>query len=258
MLGWEIWALVFGLIIGSFANVCIYRIPIGKSVVRPRSSCPRCGAAIRPWDNIPVLSFLLLLGRCRACRGRISPRYPLVEMANGLLYAAVAATQAPGPYALVTMAFLTAFLVLSLIDLEHFILPNVITLPGIVLGVAASFLPDSPLAPWEALASAASGYALFALFGLAYQRLRGAEGLGQGDWKMAAMLGAFLGWRGALLAVFLASVSGTLVGAAIALWRRRSVRQQRVPLGTFLGLAAIVVVFVGQDLLGWYARFWAM
>jgi leader peptidase (prepilin peptidase)/N-methyltransferase len=256
MLGWEIWALVFGLIIGSFANVCIYRIPIGKSVVRPRSSCPRCAAAIRAWDNIPVLSFLLLLGRCRVCRGRISPRYPLVELANGLLYGAVAVTHAPGPRALVTMAFLTALLVLSLIDLEHFILPDVITLPGIIVGVAASFLPDSLLSPGEALASAAAAYALFALFGLAYQKLRGAEGLGQGDWKMVAMLGAFLGWKGALLAVFLASVGGTLTGAAIALWRRRSVRQERIPLGTFLGLAAIVVVFLGADLLGWYARFW--
>ncbi len=258
MLGWEIWALVFGLVIGSFANVCIYRIPIGKSIVRPRSSCPRCGAAIRPWDNIPVLSFLLLLGRCRSCRTRISLRYPLVELANGLLYWAVAVLQPPGPYVLVTMAFLTAFLVLSLIDLEHFILPNVITLPGIAVGVAASFLPESPLSPRDALAGAALGYAAFALIGLAYRVLRGVEGLGQGDWKMAAMLGAFLGWKGALLAVFLASVAGTVVGVAVAVWRRRSVRQQRIPLGTFLGLAAIVVVFLGSDLLEWYARFFAM
>jgi leader peptidase (prepilin peptidase) / N-methyltransferase len=253
---WELGALLAGLLVGSFANVCIHRIPRGESIVHPRSRCPRCGALIRAWENVPILSYLVLLGRCRACRAPISPRYPLVEASNGLLYWAVATAQGPNVVAGVTMALLTALLVLSLIDLEHYILPNVITLPGIVVGVAASFLPGWPVSPLEALLSAAGGYAVLALFGIAYQKLRGVEGLGQGDWKMVAMLGACLGWRGAVLSLLLASIGGTLVGIVVALWQRSSVRQQRVPLGTFLGLAAIVVVFTGPRLLGWYASLW--
>ena len=256
MTEWVIWAIVFGLIVGSFANVCIHRIPRGQSIVAPRSRCPHCSAAIRPWDNIPLLSFVLLRGRCRACRGRISWRYPLVELANGLLYGCMAAVEPPGPRAIVTMAFVSVLLVLSLIDLEHYMLPNVITLPGIVLGLGASFLPDARVTPIESLASAAGAFALFALVGLAYEKLRGVEGLGQGDWKMVAMLGAFLGWRGTLLAILLACLAGTLVGVAVALWRRAEVRRQRVPLGTFLGLAGIAVVFAGEDLLAWYGGFW--
>jgi len=253
---WELGALVAGLLVGSFANVCIHRIPRGESIVHPRSRCPRCGALIRAWENVPILSYVLLLGRCRACRAPISPRYPLVEAGNGLLYWAVASVQTPGVTAGMTMALLTALLVLSLIDLEHYILPNVITLPGIVFGIAASFVPGWPVGPIEAVLSAAGGYAVLALFGMAYQKLRGVEGLGQGDWKMVAMLGACLGWRGAVLALLLASVGGTIVGVAIALWQRSSVRQQRIPLGTFLGLAAIVVVFTGRRLLGWYTGLW--
>ena len=253
---WELGALLAGLILGSFANVCIHRIPLEQSIVRPRSRCPRCGVPIRPWDNVPVLSYLWLLGRCRACHARISPRYPLVEAANGFLYWAVAVTQAPGGAAGVTMLFLTALLVLSLIDLEHYILPNVITLPGVVLGVAATFLPGWPLSPLESILSALGGYVALAIFGMSYQKLRGVEGLGQGDWKMVAMLGAFLGWRGAVLTVLFASVVGTLVGLAAALWQRTSLRQQRVPLGTFLGLAAMVVVFVGRPVMNWYWSLW--
>jgi leader peptidase (prepilin peptidase)/N-methyltransferase len=253
---WELGALLAGLLIGSFANVCIHRIPRGESIVRPRSHCPRCGAAIRAWENVPILSYVLLLGRCHACRAPISPRYPLVEAANGLMYWAVAVTQAANLAAGVTMALLTTLLVLSLIDLEHYILPNVITLPGIAAGIAASFVPGWPITTLDAMLSAAGGYACLALFGLAYQKLRGVEGLGQGDWKMVAMLGAFLGWRGTVLSLLLASVGGTIVGIAVALWRRSSVRQQRVPLGTFLGLAAIAVVFTGPRLLRWYSDLW--
>lgn len=253
---WELGALVAGLIIGSFANVCIHRIPRGESIVRPRSRCPRCGAPIRAWENVPVLSYLALLGRCRACRAPISPRYPLVEAGNGLLYWAVAIVQAPSAAAALTMVLLTALLVLSLIDLDHFVLPNVITLPGIAVGIAASLVPGWPVGTLEALLSAAAGYAVLALFGIAYEKLRGIEGLGQGDWKMVAMLGAFLGWRGALLSLLLASVAGTIVGTAVALWLRSSVRQQRIPLGTFLGLGAIAVVFFGPALLGWYGSLW--
>jgi len=247
---WPLASVALGLIVGSFANVCIHRLPLRQSVVTPRSRCPRCGAAIAASDNIPLLSYAWLRGRCRSCRAPIPARYPAVEAANGLLYLGLALHSGPSVRTLVMMAFTTALLVLSLIDLDHQLLPNVITLPGIAAGLSASFLPGPPT-PLSALAGAAGGYLAFFGIAEAYRRTRGVEGLGQGDWKMAAMLGAFLGWPQMLLTVFLAAVAGTVVGVGLMALRGRSSRQP-LPLGTFLGLAGIVVVFVGEDLVAWY------
>jgi leader peptidase (prepilin peptidase)/N-methyltransferase len=247
-------SLALGLIVGSFANVCIHRLPRGQSVVSPPSRCPSCGALIRPWDNIPVLSYLLLRGRCRACRARISPRYPAVEVANGLAYLGLAVHGGPTPQTVVQMIFVSALLILSLIDLDHHLLPDVITRPGIALGLAASFLPGSPVKPLPAAAAALGGYiALFAV-ARAYRSLRGVEGLGQGDWKMVAMLGAFLGWQKLLLVVLLATLSGTVVGLAFIIFWGRNLRYA-LPLGTFLGIAGIIVVFAGDPILAWYGGF---
>jgi leader peptidase (prepilin peptidase) / N-methyltransferase len=247
---WPWIALVAGLIVGSFANVCIHRIPLGQSVVRPRSRCPRCEARIRSWENVPVLSYLALRGRCRSCREPISLRYPLVEAANGVLYFALARGMGATPRAVAAMAFVTALLVLSLIDYDHHLLPNVITLPGIALGLAASFLPGPP-GPLGAAAAAAAGYLALLAVAKAYQRTRGLEGLGQGDWKMTAMLGAFLGWEKMLLAVFAATLGGTAIGLGLMAFGGRSSRHP-LPLGTFLGLAGIAVLFVGEPILDWY------
>jgi len=247
---WPWGALVAGLIVGSFANVCIHRIPQRRSVVTPRSSCPHCDAPIRAWENVPILSYLALRGRCRACRAPIALRYPLVEAANGAMYFALARPMGPTPQAVVAMALVTALLVLSLIDYDHHLLPDLITLPGIALGLAASVLPGPPT-PLGAAAAAAAGYlALFAV-AKAYERTRGIEGLGQGDWKMTAMLGAFLGWEKLLLTVFVATLAGTLVGLGLMAFGGRSSRHP-LPLGTFLGLAGIAVVFAGQPVLDWY------
>lgn len=247
---WPVAALALGLIVGSFANVCIHRLPLRQSVVSPRSRCPHCGAAIAAGDNLPLLSYALLRGRCRVCRGPISVRYPLVEVANGLLYLGLALQLGPTLRTLVLMAFVTALLVLSLIDLDHRLLPNVITLPGIAVGVGASLLPGPPT-PLSSLAGAAGGYLAFWAVAEAYRRARGVEGLGQGDWKMTAMLGAFLGWDQMLLAVFLASIVGTVVGLALIVFRGGNGRYA-LPLGTFLGLAGIVATFVGEPLTTWY------
>jgi len=247
---WPWIALALGLVVGSFANVCIHRIPLHRSVVRPRSRCPRCDAPIRAWENVPVLSYLALGGRCRACRDPISPRYPLVEAANGAMYFALAWTMGPTPRAVVHMVFVTALLVLSLIDYDHQLLPNVITLPGIAVGLAASLLPGPPT-PMDAALAAAAGYLALLAVAQAYQRTRGIEGLGQGDWKMTAMLGAFLGWQKLLLTVFAATLGGTLVGLALMAFGGRTSRHP-LPLGTFLGFSGIAVVFVGQPVLDWY------
>lgn len=247
---WPWVALVVGLVVGSFANVCVHRVPQRRSVVTPRSRCPRCEAPIRAADNVPVLSYLFLRGRCRACGAPISPRYPLVEAANGVMYLVLARLMGPTPRVAVAMVLVTALLVLSLIDYDHHLLPNSITLPGIAVGLAASFLPGPPT-PLAAAAAAAGGY--LALFAVArvYERTRGIEGLGQGDWKMTAMLGAFLGWEKLLLTVFVATLGGTLVGLGLMAFAGRTSRYE-LPLGTFLGFAGIAVVFAGQPVLDWY------
>src|SRR5688572_30103190 len=169
---WPWAALAAGLVVGSFANVCIHRIPLGLSVVRPRSRCPRCEAPIGAVENVPVLSYLALGGRCRSCREPISSRYPLVEAANGALYFALARIMGPTPQAVVAMGFVTALLVLSLIDYDHHLLPNVITLPGIAFGLGASLLPAPPT-PVEAVVAAAAGYLAFFAVAKAYERTRG-------------------------------------------------------------------------------------
>jgi leader peptidase (prepilin peptidase)/N-methyltransferase len=252
---WPLLALAVGLVVGSFANVCIHRLPLGESVVSPRSRCPRCRTPIAAGDNVPVLSWLVLRGRCRHCHEPISWRYPAVEAANGLLYLAIALREEPSPNALVEMAFVTAMIVLSLIDYDHQILPNVITRPGIALGLAARFvLGGAPAALSSALA-AAGGYVAFWAIARVYRRARGVEGLGQGDWKLAAMLGAFLGWERMLLTILIASIAGTVIGLLLIALRRRTA-QHPLPLGTFLGLAGILVLFVGDPTLAWYKGLW--
>ena len=264
---WEWTAAAFGLIVGSFANVCIHRIPLGEAIGSPPSRCPGCRRQIRPWDNVPLLSYLILRGRCRQCGTRISIRYPLVEAANALAYWAVAVVYGPTLAAVVAMALVTALLILSLIDLDHHILPDVITLPGIVIGLLASFalhrarFAASDADPamiggafvWEPAAAAAVGYGVFALMAWAGRKYYGQEALGRGDWKLAAMLGAFLGFKGLLLTVFIGSLLGAVIGLSlIAL--RRATRTTAIPFGTFLGLAGIVVVLVGAPAWRWYAE----
>jgi leader peptidase (prepilin peptidase)/N-methyltransferase len=247
----EITACLLGLVVGSFANVCIHRLPRGESVVSPPSRCPGCGARIEARDNLPVLGWLLLRGRCRRCRAPISWRYPAVEATNGLLWLALAVLHGARWSTAVEMALVTALLILSLIDFDHQILPDVITLPGIGLGLAVSFLPEWPVSPVTAFAAAAGGWLAFAVVAKAYEKARGVEGLGQGDWKLAAMLGAFLGWQKMLLTVLLASVAGTVVGLLAIALRGRDMRYA-LPLGTFLGVSGTLVVFVGDLLLAWY------
>ncbi len=265
----ETMAFLLGLIVGSFANVCVYRLPRGGeagpglvgwlrgflqeagSITYPPSRCPSCGGLIRPWDNVPLLSWLLLRGRCRRCRAPIPLRYPAVEAANGLLWLALAVLRGPRPRTLAEMVLVSALLILLLVDLEHHLLPDVVTLTGALLGLVSSFLPGSDPAPLAALAAALGGYLAFAGVAWAWKKLRGIEALGQGDWKMAAMLGAFLGWERLLLTVLLASAAGSLVGLA-QIARRRGGWQSRLPLGSFLGASGILVVFFARPMLAWY------
>jgi leader peptidase (prepilin peptidase)/N-methyltransferase len=260
---WEWTAAALGLIVGSFANVCIHRLPLGERIGSPPSRCPGCRKPIRPWDNIPILSYLLLRGRCRACGTPISIRYPLVEAANAAAWWGVAVLYGPTLGAGIAMPLVSALLILSLIDLDHHILPDVITLPGIVAGLAASLAVHRTGAAghagllggaylWEAAAAAATGYAVFALMAFAGRKYYGQEALGRGDWKLAAMLGAFLGFKGLLLTVFIGSLLGAAVGLSLVALRKAT-RTTAIPFGTFLGVAGIAVVLAGAPLWRWYA-----
>ena len=243
-------ALAIGLVVGSFANVCIHRIPLGESVVSPPSRCPNCGCLIRAFDNVPVLSFLLLGGRCRSCRKAISLRYPAVELGNGLLYMGLAFRIGAGVAAALAMVFATLLLILSLIDLDHHLLPDVLTLPGIAFGLGASLLRQPP-AIIEAALCAAGGYLALAALARTAHWYYGEEALGQGDWKLVAMLGAFLGVKPTLLAVLLGTFAGALLGIGLMVALGRSGRT-RLPLGSFLGFGGLLTLLAGQPLLGWY------
>lgn len=241
---------VVGLIVGSFLNVCIHRLPLSLSIVRPRSRCPQCGSAIRPWDNIPVASYLLLRGRCRDCGGRIPLRYPLVELLTGAFGALTILRFGFGATALVAFLLVCALLVVTFIDLDHRIIPDVISLPGILFGLAASFGPGL-VPPLDSLIGLLLGGGVLFLVAWGYQWLARREGMGGGDIKLLAMIGAFLGWKGVAVTLFIASLSGTLAGLAVML-RRTEGMKAAVPFGPFLSIGAIAYLFRGPELVRWY------
>lgn len=255
-----IFALLFGLLIGSFLNVCIYRWPRDLSVVKPRSHCVACERTIAWHDNIPLASFVVLGGRCRYCGARIGWRYPVVELATGLLFFCWTWTDGLTPEA-AKMCVFTALLVgLTFSDLEERILPDEMTLGGLAAGLVFAFfvpLPDyiASLFLWTAPAGvrsvteSAAGAGLPAFFlwggGWLYEKVRHREGLGLGDVKLIAMVGAFLGLRGALLTMILGSIAGSLVGYAYIKLTGKDASTYELPFGTFLGLAAIVAAIAG-------------
>jgi len=244
---------VFGLAVGSFLNVCIYRLPLHQSLAWPSSHCPSCRAPLRWYHNVPVLSWLMLRGRCAMCRGRIPVKYPVVEIVTALVFLATYRQFGPTPLLGARLLFASAMIVLAVTDLEHRILPNSITLPGIVVGVALSvFLPPGVV---SALVGVVSWPVALYLVGAAFSYLLKRDALGFGDVKMLAMIGAFLGWRLAFVTVFLSSTVGAVFGlAGIALLGRD--RYYEIPLGTFLAVAAIVVGVVGEVMLEWYLGFY--
>ena len=245
--------IALGLAIGSFLNVCIYRLPRGDSVVSPPSRCPSCGRELRWFENVPVLGYLLLGGRCRTCRAAVSPMYPIVEAGTAILFLLQYWQLGWQPVLGVRLVFVAAMIVLFVIDLQHRILPNVITLPGVVIGVAASLLFEPG---WLAslIGVAAGGGVLWAV-GEAYFRIRGEEGMGMGDVKMLAMIGAFLGWQLMLVTLLIASLAGSVVGGGLILLNRGSMKYA-LPLGSFLAAGALIATHVGRPLLEWYLGFY--
>ena len=243
-------AFLFGAIVGSFLNVCIHRLPRHESVVWPASHCPSCVAPIAVYDNIPILSYLLLRGRCRTCRALISPWYPIVELANGVGYCLIFWQFGLGWSSTAYALLFSALLVISAIDLSHQIIPDRITLPGIVLGLlcASMILPVGLL---DSVLGVLVGGGLLWALAWASPYLFGREGMGGGDIKLLAMIGAFLGWKPVLLTIMVGALVGSVIGLGlIALKVMR--RDQYLPFGPFLALGAVVSLFFYRELLTWY------
>src|SRR5712692_7774337 len=268
---------VFGLMVGSFLNVCIRRIPAGESIVLPASRCPACRAPIKPYDNIPVLSWLLLGARCRSCKAKISPLYPAVELLTALLflgcYRAFGLTVDAAKWGV----FAALLVVLTITDLRERILPDKVNFIGLGLGLAFSlfirpvdgtaawlanrlfdFPPPAPVLSFtDALLGAAAGSGLLWVVAEGYFRLRGREGMGLGDVKMMAMAGAFLGLKRTLLTILAGSLLGSVLGLLFMAVARKG-RDYELPFGTFLGAGALLVVFFGTPALAWYQSFFAI
>jgi leader peptidase (prepilin peptidase) / N-methyltransferase len=239
-------AAVVGAIFGSFLNVVAYRLPRGESLSRPRSRCPQCQIQIRAYDNVPVLSWLALRGRCRSCRAPISARYPLVEAMTGLLCALVVLAKGQDEDALLGLALVLLLVPITLIDLDHRIIPNRLTLLGAVLAPAIVALTAPDAIPEHLIAGAGAG-GFFLLAAFAYPR-----GMGMGDVKLAAVLGLFLG-RDVVPGLFVAFLVGTLVGAAIMARKgTQEGRKTAVPFGPFLAVGAVVALFAGDAMVDWY------
>jgi len=264
-------AFLIGLLIGSFLNVCILRIPKGESIVHPPSHCPKCNTPLKPYDNIPVLSWLALGGKCRNCKAKISPLYPAIELLTGVLFFLcyrLFGLSLDGAKWAVLCALLV---VLTATDIRERILPNPVNLVGFVIGVVIAFftVPTDGAALWlsdrlfafppprpvlslmDALLGALTGAGLLWIVGEGYFRLRGKEGMGLGDVKMMGMVGTFLGLKRTLLTVLVGSLLGSVIGLVIVLGARKG-RDYELPFGAFLGAGALLTVFFGTPLLNWY------
>ena len=244
---------LFGLVAGSFFNVCIHRLPHGSSIVVPSSRCPKCGQRIRWSDNVPILGYVRLRGRCRHCRTAISPTYLIVEIVTPVLF--LIQYQDVGFELLLVprLFFIGAMIVLLVIDLRHLVVPDVITIPGICIGLLSSCFVRPGL--FESLLGLVAGGTILLLISEVYYRIRNEVGLGMGDVKMLAMIGAFLGWKLMLVALVLASSIGSIVGVGMIIAARAD-SKSALPLGAFLAAASIGVTVVGEPLIVWYMSFY--
>ena len=245
-----IFAFIFGAVVGSFLNVCICRLPKGESIVFPPSHCPACGFTLPFYDNIPLISWLILRGQCRSCRGPISFRYPLVELISALLTLFLFKRFGLSLPFGILFIFCSAMVVITFIDLDHMIIPDVISLPGIILGFVFSFF--IPQLGWmnSLLGILAGGGSLYLVASL-YQRFTGKEGMGGGDIKLLAMMGAFFGWKAIPFIIFISALTGSVIGITLMLVQKKD-GKLAIPFGPFLALSSIVHIFYGRQMIHWY------
>ncbi len=232
--------------------MCIYRLPLGKSIVSPPSSCPHCGTQIRFYDNIPILSYVLLRGRCRNCKDPISIQYPLVELITGIISLALFIRYDLSYQYILYLLFSASLVVITFIDLHHKIIPDIISLPGIVIGFLVSFL--SPYLTWieSAIGIIAGGGGLL-LIAVVFERLTGKEGIGGGDIKLLAMIGAWLGWKALPFVVLISSVLGIIIGGGALLISGKGMRV-KIPFGPFLAMGSLTYFFFGNPIVSWYGN----
>lgn len=274
-----VFVFIFGAIVGSFLNVVIHRVPNDESIVFPNSACPKCKTPIKAYDNIPLFGWLMLGGKCRSCKVRISARYPAVELLNALLWVLVYWQFGPSPILPVYLAFVSAMVALIFIDAEHMILPNVITYPLLVIALLVrlifpivfsdvNYFSDTVHAPvnylvgqppwlvslFGAIVGALVGGGSLWLVGAIWKKLRGVDAMGLGDVKMMFGVGALLGWRLAFLSIFLGAFAGALIGIAVIAKQKNKDLQTQIPFGIFLGTGSILSLLFGEQLIGWYVR----
>jgi len=241
-------AFLVGACIGSFLNVVIHRLPRGESIVSPRSRCPGCGRAIPPWENIPIVSFLALGGKCAGCGMEISWRYPAVELLTASGFAALFLLDGPGIPLLRDLLFVSLLLPIAFIDIDHRIIPDELSLGGLAAGLLFSFLPGGD---WKgSLTGALLGGGILYATAFLYEKIRGAEGMGGGDIKLLAMIGAFIGWRGTLATIFFGALLGA-IGGMLAMRKGGDGLKTAIPFGPYLCAAALVARYLGGGFWGW-------
>ncbi len=249
---------IFGLITGSFLNVCIYRIPRNISIIWPASRCPSCNVPIKFYDNIPIISYVFLGGKCRYCKNSISFRYPMIEFLNGLFYVITINRFGIEWHSIFYFVLCSSLIVITFIDFDFQIIPDRITLPGIIIGLIAGslFLPDpfsrfSNLGWKSSIIGSFTGFALYSLIAFTGSKIFKKEAMGGGDIKMMAMVGAVIGWKGIILTTFLGSLSGSIAGIFSMIIRGRE-KGSIIPFGPFLAFGSIISLCYGQEILLWY------
>jgi len=244
---------LLGLIVGSFSNVCIYRIPRNESIVFPASHCPKCRSKIQPFDNIPLLSFILLKGRCRNCKSKISIRYPMVEFLTGLTYLIIYLVYGLSIQTLVYIILSSALIIIAFIDLNQQIIPDVISLPGIIIGFILSFFVPY-ISFVDSILGIVVGGGIILVIGMGGSAIYKKEAMGGGDIKLAAMIGAFLGWRYIIISLFLGFFLGALAGIILIMSKIKK-REDVIPFGPFIVLGSFITLFWGEKIILWYLGF---
>ena len=249
----DILIFILGLVIGSFCNVCIYRIPKNESIIYPASHCPNCNSPIKPVDNIPLLSYILLKGRCRNCGSKISIQYPIVEFLSGLIYLIIYLTYGLNIQTLIYIILSSALIIIAFIDLNEQIVPDIISLPGIVAGFTLSFFVPY-ISFINSFLGVVAGGGIILIIGLAGSAIFKKEAMGGGDVKLTAMVGAFLGWRYIVISLFLGFFLGALAGIILILSKIKS-KEDMVPFGPFIVLGSLITLLWGEKIISWYLGF---